>query len=78
MLPPLKPIPIKERLSVLYVELATLDVLDGTFVAIDFASVRTHHPSGWCGVPDVRTRCVYIGCRVQAGSVGRYAADLGW
>jgi hypothetical protein len=35
MLPPRKPIPIKERLSVLYVERCQLDVLDGAFVAID-------------------------------------------
>ena len=32
ILPPLKPIPIKERLSVLYMEYGQLDVLDGAFV----------------------------------------------
>ena len=29
ILPPLKPIPIKERLSILYIEYGQLDVLDG-------------------------------------------------
>ncbi|MGB5097081.1 MAG: hypothetical protein WBN82_04125 [Porticoccaceae bacterium] len=32
LLPPLRPIPIKERLSVLYIESGQLDVLDGAFV----------------------------------------------
>lgn len=35
ILPPLKPIPIKERLSVLYIEYGQLDVLDGAFVVVD-------------------------------------------
>ena len=33
LLPPLKPIAIKERLSVLFIEKGHLDVLDGAFVA---------------------------------------------
>ncbi|MBI4000569.1 MAG: subtype I-E CRISPR-associated endonuclease Cas1, partial [Nitrospira defluvii] len=35
ILPPLKPIAIKERLSVLYIEYGQLDVLDGAFVVVD-------------------------------------------
>lgn len=31
LLPPLKPITIKERLSILYIEYGHLDVLDGDF-----------------------------------------------
>lgn len=46
MLPPLKPLPIKDRLSVLFVERANLDVLDGAFVAVDKNGVRTHLPVG--------------------------------
>ena len=46
MLPPLKPIPIKERLSVLYIEKGHLDVLDGAFVIVDKTGVRTHVPVG--------------------------------
>ena len=37
-LPPLKPISIKDRVSVLFVERGQLDVLDGSFVLI--ASVK--------------------------------------
>ena len=46
LLPPLRPIPIKERLSVLYIERGQLDVLDGAFVVVDVNGVRTHIPVG--------------------------------
>ena len=46
ILPPLKPIPIKDRLSVLFVEKGHLDVLDGAFVLVDKNGVRTHIPIG--------------------------------
>ncbi|MEO0249162.1 MAG: type I-E CRISPR-associated endonuclease Cas1e, partial [candidate division WOR-3 bacterium] len=45
-LPPLKPIPIKDRVSVLFVEKGNLDVLDGAFVLVDKKGVRTHIPIG--------------------------------
>jgi CRISP-associated protein Cas1 len=46
ILPPLKPIPIKDRISVAYVEKGNLDVLDGAFVVVDKNGVRTHIPVG--------------------------------
>lgn len=46
MLPPLKPIPIKDRLSVLFLQKGNLDVLDGAFVVVDKRGVRTHIPVG--------------------------------
>jgi CRISPR-associated protein Cas1 len=46
MLPPLKPIAIKERLSILFIEKGHLDVLDGAFVVVDKTGVRTHLPVG--------------------------------
>lgn len=45
-LPPLKPIPIKERLSILFIEKGQLDVLDGAFVVVDKNGVRIHVPIG--------------------------------
>lgn len=45
-LPPLKPIPMKDRLSVLFVDKGQLDVLDGAFVVVDKNGVRTHIPVG--------------------------------
>lgn len=46
ILPPLKPIAIKDRVSVLFVERGQLDVLDGAFVLVDKNGVRTHIPVG--------------------------------
>ncbi|MGE4504414.1 MAG: type I-E CRISPR-associated endonuclease Cas1e [Desulfovibrionaceae bacterium] len=46
MLPRLSPLPIKERTSVLFLERGRLDVLDGAFVLVDQAGVRTHVPVG--------------------------------
>lgn len=46
ILPPLKPIPIKDRISVVYIEKGNLDVLDGAFVVVDKNGVRTQIPVG--------------------------------
>jgi CRISPR-associated protein Cas1 len=46
ILPPLKPIPIKDRVSVVFLEKGRLDVLDGAFVVVDKTGVRTHIPVG--------------------------------
>lgn len=45
-LPPLKPIPIKDRLSIIFVEKGNLDVLDGAFVVVNKTGIRTHIPVG--------------------------------
>ena len=46
LLPALKPIPIKDRLSILFVGKGNLDVLDGAFVVVDKTGIRTHVPIG--------------------------------
>lgn len=46
LLPPLKPLPIKERISVVFVEYGEIDMLDGAFVVMDAKGVRTHIPVG--------------------------------
>jgi CRISP-associated protein Cas1 len=46
MLPPLKPIPIKDRVSVIFIEKGQVDILDGAFVVVDKNGVRTHIPVG--------------------------------
>lgn len=45
-LPPPRPIPIKERSSIVFVEKGQIDVQDGAFVVIDVDGVRTHIPVG--------------------------------
>jgi CRISPR-associated protein Cas1 len=46
VLPPLKPIALKERVSLLFLEKGHLDVLDGAFVLVDQTGIRTHIPVG--------------------------------
>lgn len=51
LLPPLKPIPMKERLSIVFVEKGEIDVVDGAFVVVDQKGLRvrpvlTHIPIG--------------------------------
>ncbi len=46
VLPPLKPIPIKDRLSVLFIGRGEIDVIDGAFVVVDDGGVCTQIPVG--------------------------------
>ncbi len=46
MLPTLKPIAVKERVSLIFIEYGRIDVLDGAFVVVDKNGVRTHIPVG--------------------------------
>lgn len=46
MLPPLKPLPIKDRRAMLFLKYGQLDVIDGAFVLVDQRGVRTHIPVG--------------------------------
>lgn len=68
LLPPLKPIPIKERLSILYIEYGQLDVLDGAFVVVDKLGVRTHIPIGGvaCLMLEPGARVSHAACALAA------------
>lgn len=46
MLPPLKPIAMKERSSMIFVQKGQIDVLDGAFVVVTEKGIRTHIPVG--------------------------------
>lgn len=65
---PLKPIPIKDRLSILYIERGHLDVLDGAFVVVDKNGVRTHIPVGGvaCLMLEPGTRVSHAACALAA------------
>jgi CRISP-associated protein Cas1 len=45
-LPPPKPIMLKERSSMLFLQYGELDVIDGSFVLVDKTGIRTHIPVG--------------------------------
>ncbi|MFM9968620.1 MAG: type I-E CRISPR-associated endonuclease Cas1e [Burkholderiales bacterium] len=68
MLPPLKPIPIKDRMSILYLERGNLDVLDGAFVEVDKNGVRTHIPVGGvvCLMLEPGSRVSHAACALAA------------
>ncbi|EHQ52963.1 CRISPR-associated protein Cas1 [Ectothiorhodospira sp. PHS-1] len=46
MLPPLRPIPMKDRISMVFIEKGRIDVLDGAFVVVDKTGTRMHIPVG--------------------------------
>lgn len=45
-LPHPKPIPIKDRISMIFIQYGQIDVLDGAFVVVDKTGIRTHIPVG--------------------------------
>lgn len=71
MLPPLKPLPMKDRVSMIFIQYGQIDVLDGAFVVIDKTGVRTHIPVG-------SVACIMLepGTRVSHAAV-RLAAVVG-
>lgn len=46
VLPPLKPLPMKDRVSMIFIYYGQVDVLDGAFVVVDKNGVRKHIPVG--------------------------------
>lgn len=68
LLPALKPIPMKERLSILFVRKGQLDVLDGAFVLVDKTGIRKHIPIGGvaCLMLEVGTRISHAAVRLAA------------
>lgn len=84
---PLKPIPIKDRSSIIFLEYGQLDVLDGAFVLVDANGVRVQIPVGGlaCLMLEPGTRvshaavilCAQVGCLlvwVGEGGVRLYAS----
>ncbi|MGL4268292.1 MAG: type I-E CRISPR-associated endonuclease Cas1e [Plesiomonas sp.] len=43
---PLNPIPLKDRVSMIFLQYGQLDVIDGAFVLVDKTGIRTHIPVG--------------------------------
>jgi len=68
---PLKPIPIKDRTSLIFLQYGQIDVIDGAFVLVDKTGVRTHIPVG-------SVACIMLepGTRVSHAAV-RLASEVG-
>ena len=77
-LPPAKPIPLKERAAMVFVERARIDVRDGAFVAIDAEGMRTHIPIGGiaCLMLEPGTRISHAAVAL-AGHVGTLITWVG-
>ncbi len=43
---PLNPIPLKDRVSLVFLQYGQVEVLDGAFVLVDATGIRTHIPVG--------------------------------
>jgi len=71
-----KPIAIKERHSILFLQYGQLDVKDGSFVLIDKVGVRTHIPIGSiaCLMLEPGTRVSHASVALAAG----YAPAIGF
>ncbi len=70
---PVKPIPLKERSSILFVEKGQIDVLDGSFVLIDKNGVRMQIPIGGIAClmlePGIRITHAAVSLAAKAGTL---------
>jgi CRISPR-associated protein Cas1 len=71
MLRPIKPIPMKDRISMVFIQYGQIDVLDGAFVVIDQNGVRMHIPIG-------SVACIMLepGTRVSHAAVHLASTEL--
>ena len=80
-LPPPRPIPIRERASILFVEKGRLDVIDGAFVMVDEGGVRTHIPIGGLAClmlqPGTRTSHAAVALAARAGTLLIWVGEAG-
>lgn len=80
-LPPPRPIPIKDRSSIVFVEKGQIDVLDGAFVVIDVNGVRTHIPIGGFAClmlePGTRVSHAAVALAARAGTLLVWVGEAG-
>lgn len=80
-LPPPRPIPLKERSSILFLEKGQVDVLDGAFVLVDQNGVRMHIPVGGlvCLMlePGTRVSHTAVALAARAGTLLIWVGEAG-
>lgn len=80
-LPPPRPIPLKERASLVFVERAQLDVQDGAFVAVNADGTRTQIPvGGLAGLmlePGARISHAAVALAARAGTLITWVGEGG-
>ncbi|OMQ24578.1 type I-E CRISPR-associated endonuclease Cas1e [Serratia oryzae] len=81
MLPPLKPLPIKDRRAMLFLKYGQLDVIDGAFVLVDKDGVRTHIPIGTVAClmlePGTRVSHAAVKLAAMAGTLLVWVGEAG-
>jgi CRISP-associated protein Cas1 len=80
-LPPPRPIPLKDRSSIIFVERGNVDVLDGAFVVVDKNGVRTHIPIGGLAClmlePGARISHAAVALAARAGTLVVWVGEAG-
>ena len=80
-LPPPKPIPLKDRSQLVFVERARLDVEDGAFVAVNADGTRTHIPvGGLAGLmlePGARISHAAVALAARVGTLVTWIGEAG-
>lgn len=78
---PPKPIPLKERAALVFIERAQLDVKDGAFVAINADGARTHIPVGGVAClmlePGARISHSAVALAARAGTLVTWIGEAG-
>ena len=80
-LPPPRPIPIKDRSSILFIERGQLDVIDGAFVVVDARGVRVVIPIGGIAClmlePGSRVSHAAVALAARAGTLLIWVGEAG-
>jgi CRISPR-associated protein Cas1 len=80
-LTPPRPIPLRDRASIVFVERGQVDVLDGAFVVVDATGIRTHIPVGGLACvmlePGTRISHAAVGLAARAGTLLVWCGEAG-
>ncbi len=80
-LAPPRPIPIRERASILFLEKGQLDVIDGAFVLVDVNGIRVHIPVGGVAClmlePGSRVSHAAVALAARAGTLLIWVGEAG-
>jgi CRISP-associated protein Cas1 len=80
-LPPPRPIPLKDRSSVIFIERGNVDVLDGAFVVVNKTGIRTHILIGGLAClmlePGARISHAAVALAARAGTLIVWVGEAG-
>lgn len=80
-LSPPRPIPLKDRSSIIFIEKGNVDMLDGAFVVVDKTGIRTHIPIGGLAClmlePGARISHAAVALAARAGTLIVWVGEAG-